>query len=133
MRKLKRGMAVSRCEPTPLHPTATGSSPPGPGEPRFTNIKILVKVFSHVEYADRCTFETRFYNSSAPLDIDRLADAERGHWGVESMDWLLDEPFVISAKVACSHESTACVTPLARDQSLAEGGLNQNAVSCTNL
>src|SRR5215475_13237415 len=44
-----------------------------PGEPRFTNIKTLVKVFSRVEYADRCTLETRFYISSAPLDIDRLA------------------------------------------------------------
>jgi hypothetical protein len=31
-----------------------------PGEPRFTNIKTLVKVFSRVEYADRCTFETRW-------------------------------------------------------------------------
>jgi hypothetical protein len=59
-----------------------------PGEPRFTNIKTLVKVFSRVEYADRCTFE-RFYISSAPLDIDRLADGACGHWGVESMHWLL--------------------------------------------
>ena len=64
-----------------------------PGEPRFTNIKTLVKVFSRVEYADRCTFETRFYISSAPLDIDRLADGARGHWGVESMHWLLDVEF----------------------------------------
>jgi len=61
-----------------------------PGEPRFTNIKTLVKVFSRVEYADRCTFETRFYISSAPLDIDRLADGARGHSGVESMHRLLD-------------------------------------------
>jgi hypothetical protein len=64
-----------------------------PGEPRFTNIKTLVKVFSRVEYADRCTFETRFYISSAPLDIDRLADGARGHWGVESMHRLLDVEF----------------------------------------
>jgi predicted transposase YbfD/YdcC len=48
---------------------------------------------SRVEYADRCTFETRFYISSAPLDIDRLADGARGHWGVESMHWLLDVEF----------------------------------------
>src|SRR5215470_6576954 len=64
-----------------------------PGEPRFTNIRTLVKVFSRVEYADRCTFETRFYISSAPLDIDRLADGARSHWGVESMHWLLDVEF----------------------------------------
>ena len=31
--------------------------------------------------------------SSAALDIDRLADATRGHWGVESMHWLLDVQF----------------------------------------
>ena len=64
-----------------------------PGEPRFTNVKTVVKVFSRVEYADRCTFETRFYISSAALDIDRLANAVRGHWGVESMHWLLDVEF----------------------------------------
>jgi hypothetical protein len=51
-----------------------------------------VKVFSRVEYADRRTFETRFYISSAALDIDRLANAVRGHWGVESMRWQLNTP-----------------------------------------
>jgi predicted transposase YbfD/YdcC len=64
-----------------------------PGEPRFTTIKTLVRVQSRIEYADRCTFETRFYISSAPLDIERLASAVRGHWGVESMHWLLDVAF----------------------------------------
>jgi predicted transposase YbfD/YdcC len=64
-----------------------------PGEPRFTAVKTLVKVFSRTEYPDRCTFETRFYISSAPLDIDRLAKGVRGHWGVESMHWLLDVEF----------------------------------------
>jgi predicted transposase YbfD/YdcC len=64
-----------------------------PGEPRFTNVKTVVKVFSRVEYANRCTFETRFYISSAALAIDRLANAVRGHWGVESMHWLLDVEF----------------------------------------
>jgi predicted transposase YbfD/YdcC len=64
-----------------------------PGEPRFTNIKTLVKVFSRTEYADRCSFDTRFYISSAVLDIDRLANGVRGHWGVESMHWLLDVEF----------------------------------------
>ena len=35
----------------------------------------------------------RLYISSAPLDIERLADASRDHWGVESMHWLLDAAF----------------------------------------
>ena len=64
-----------------------------PGEPRFANIKTLVKVHSRIEYADRCSFETRYYISSAALDIDRLASGVRGHWGVESMHWLLDVEF----------------------------------------
>jgi predicted transposase YbfD/YdcC len=64
-----------------------------PGAPRFTNIKTLLKVYARTEYADRCTFETRFYISSAALNIDRLAAGARNHWGVESMHWLLDVEF----------------------------------------
>jgi predicted transposase YbfD/YdcC len=64
-----------------------------PGQPRFDNIKTLVKVHTRIEYADRCSFDTRYYISSAPLDIDRIAKGVRGHWGVESMHWLLDVEF----------------------------------------
>jgi predicted transposase YbfD/YdcC len=64
-----------------------------PGAPRFTNIKTLLKVHARTEYPDRCTFETRFYISSAKLNIDRFAAGARGHWGVESMHWLLDVEF----------------------------------------
>jgi predicted transposase YbfD/YdcC len=64
-----------------------------PGQPRFTNIKAILKVRDRVEYPDRCSFETRYYISSAPHDIQRLAAGARGHWGVESMHWLLDVVF----------------------------------------
>ena len=64
-----------------------------PGETRFTNIKAMVKVDSRTQYTDRCTFDTRLFISSAPLDIERLAKGARGHWGVESMHWLLDVEF----------------------------------------
>ena len=64
-----------------------------PGQPGFTTIKTLVKVRSRVEYHDRCTFDTRYFISSAPLNIERMAGAVRGHWGVESMHWLLDVEF----------------------------------------
>lgn len=64
-----------------------------PGQPRFINIKTILKVRDRVEYPDRCSFETRYYISSAPLDIERLAAGARGHWGVESMHWLLDVVF----------------------------------------
>jgi predicted transposase YbfD/YdcC len=64
-----------------------------PGQPRFKHIKTLLQVVNRSEYKDHCTFDTRTYISSAPLDIARLADASRGHWGVESMHWMLDVLF----------------------------------------
>jgi predicted transposase YbfD/YdcC len=64
-----------------------------PGQPRFKDIKTLLKVHARVEYADRCSFDTRYYISSAQREIERLAKAARGHWGVESMHWLLDVEF----------------------------------------
>lgn len=64
-----------------------------PGQPRFTHIKTILKVEDRTEHADRTTFDTRLYISCAPLDIERLAKGGRGHWGVESMHWLLDVEF----------------------------------------
>jgi predicted transposase YbfD/YdcC len=64
-----------------------------PDQPRFAGIKTLVKILNRTEHADRCTFDTRHYISSAPPDIERLATAARGHWGVESFHWLLDVAF----------------------------------------
>jgi predicted transposase YbfD/YdcC len=64
-----------------------------PGAPRFTSIKTVLKVEDRTEHAAKCTRDTRFFISSAPLDIERLAHAARGHWGVESMHWLLDCTF----------------------------------------
>jgi predicted transposase YbfD/YdcC len=64
-----------------------------PGQPRFTTIKTIIKVDTRTEHADRSTFDTRTYICSAPLDIERLAKGVRGHWGVESMHWLLDVEF----------------------------------------
>jgi predicted transposase YbfD/YdcC len=64
-----------------------------PGQPRFKTIKTILKVHARTEYPDRCSFDTRFYISSATLNIERLASAARGHWGVESMHWILDVEF----------------------------------------
>jgi predicted transposase YbfD/YdcC len=64
-----------------------------PGQTRFTTIKTLLMVQDRTEYADRTTFDARYYISSAPANIDRLAKGARGHWGVESMHWLLDVEF----------------------------------------
>jgi predicted transposase YbfD/YdcC len=64
-----------------------------PGQPRFSSIKTLLMVQDRTEYSDRSTFDVRTYISSAPLDIERLAQGARGHWGVESMHWILDVEF----------------------------------------
>lgn len=64
-----------------------------PGQPRFECIATIVRVVNRTEYPDRCTLDTRLYISSASLDIERLANGVRGHWGVESMHWLLDVAF----------------------------------------
>ena len=64
-----------------------------PGRPRFEDIRTILHLVNRTEYADRCTFDTRLYIWSAPLDIERLAHGARGHWGVESMHWLLDVEF----------------------------------------
>jgi predicted transposase YbfD/YdcC len=64
-----------------------------PGQPRFAGIETIMKVTNRTEHADKCTFDIRYYISSAPLDIERLAAASRGHWGVESFHWLLDVEF----------------------------------------
>ena len=64
-----------------------------PGAPRFPGIATLVQVHSLTEQAGKTSSETRTYLSSASLDIERIAQAVRGHWGVESMHWLLDVEF----------------------------------------
>ena len=64
-----------------------------PGQPRFSTIKTLLKVQDRVEYPNRSSCDTRYYISSAQLDIERLSAGARGHWGVESMHWLLDVVF----------------------------------------
>jgi predicted transposase YbfD/YdcC len=70
-----------------------GSERSYPGQPRFPGIKTIVQIVSRTELADRSTFDTRFYICSAPLDIERIAQGARGHWGVESFHWLLDVVF----------------------------------------
>jgi predicted transposase YbfD/YdcC len=64
-----------------------------PGQLKFQHIKTILKVTNRTEFKDKCTFDDRFYISSAPLDIERLSHGCRGHWGVESMHWLLDVAF----------------------------------------
>lgn len=64
-----------------------------PGEPRFPGIRTLVQVQRTTEQAGQISCETSIYLASTPLDIDRIAAAIRGHWGVEAMHWILDVQF----------------------------------------
>ena len=64
-----------------------------PGEPRFPGIKTLVQVHRTTEHAGEIRCETSVYLASMPLDINRIAAAIRGHWGVEAMHWILDVQF----------------------------------------
>jgi predicted transposase YbfD/YdcC len=64
-----------------------------PGEPRFPGIKTLVQVHRTTEQAGQISCETSVSLASLPLDIDRIAAAIRGHWGVEAMHWILDVQF----------------------------------------
>ena len=50
-----------------------------PGAPPFAHIKTILKVEDLTEYADKCTRDPRLFICSAPLDIERLAHAARGH------------------------------------------------------
>jgi predicted transposase YbfD/YdcC len=70
-----------------------GSDRSYPGQPKFKHIKTIMRVINRTEVNDKTTLEERYFISSAPLDIERLAKGARGHWGVESMHWLLDVAF----------------------------------------
>ena len=95
---LRRGMVVSRPASTPPRRRSTGSCPnvaiqPSHASPTSRHSSRSVAAPSRAEHADRGTFDTRYFICSAPLDIDRLANGIRGHWGIESMHWLLDVEF----------------------------------------
>lgn len=65
-----------------------------PGEHRFPGLATIAKVETRTELADRCRRETRFYIASRPMSASQLAQAVRGHWGIEnSLHWVLDVTF----------------------------------------
>lgn len=64
-----------------------------PGEPRFPALKSLVKTTTRAERRGKISEETRYFISSAPLTLERAAQAIRGHWGIESLHWVLDVVF----------------------------------------
>ncbi|MGH6946673.1 MAG: ISAs1 family transposase [Kiloniellales bacterium] len=64
-----------------------------PDEPRFPAVKSLIKTTTRTEWRGKVTQETRYFISSARLTPERAAEAIRGHWGIESLHWVLDVIF----------------------------------------
>lgn len=64
-----------------------------PGEPRFEALKSIVMTTTRTERRGKVSEETRYFISSAALSPERAAEAIRGHWGIESMHWVLDVIF----------------------------------------
>jgi len=59
----------------------------------WAGLNAIVMVVSTRETAKGTEQERRFYISSLPANAEKLRDAIRAHWGVESMHWMLDVTF----------------------------------------
>ena len=67
-----------------------------PGEPRFPGLAAIAMVEASVQRPATGTssIERRYYIASTPLSPERLAEAVRGHWGIENqLHWVLDVIF----------------------------------------
>ena len=65
-----------------------------PDEPRFPKLCAIAMVEASIEHAGAVTTTRRLYLCSAALTPERLAEAVRGHWGIEnSLHWVLDVIF----------------------------------------
>lgn len=64
-----------------------------PHEPRFPGLRCLIRTTTRSERRGKITEQTRYFIASAPLTPERAAEAIRGHWGIESLHWVLDVTF----------------------------------------
>ena len=64
-----------------------------PGEPRLPGLACLIKTTTRSERQGKVSEQTRYFVSSAHLSAERAATAIRGHWGIESLHWVLDVIF----------------------------------------
>ena len=63
--------------------------------PHWEGLRTLVMVFSERQVGEaEPSAETRFYLSSLPLQVKKIAAAVRGHWGIENnLHWQMDVCF----------------------------------------
>jgi predicted transposase YbfD/YdcC len=65
-----------------------------PGEPRFPALAAIAMVEATIEKGGALTTDRRYYLCSAAITPQRLAQAVRGHWGIENgLHWVLDVIF----------------------------------------
>lgn len=61
------------------------------GWPQVKAIGYAIRLSSHADGRETC--EVRYYIASRYLSGKRFAEAVRGHWGIESLHWVLDVTF----------------------------------------
>ena len=64
-----------------------------PGEPRFPGLRCLIRATTRSECRGKLSAQTRYFIASTPISPERAAEAIRGHWGIESLHWVLDVTF----------------------------------------
>jgi len=65
-----------------------------PGKTEWRDLCSVGMVEAQREVAGKVSVKVRYYLSSLPVDVQRLAEAVRGHWSVEnSCHWVLDVVF----------------------------------------
>jgi predicted transposase YbfD/YdcC len=65
-----------------------------PGEVRFPDARAIIRVEARTELKDRSRFDVRYSITSSTRSATALAQAIRGHWGIENtLHWTLDVTF----------------------------------------
>jgi len=61
---------------------------------QWKGLQSIVKVEAKRRIGEEVTYETRYYLSSLSGEAEEIAEAVRGHWGIEnSVHWILDVAF----------------------------------------
>lgn len=64
-----------------------------PSTTEWSNLKSAGMVIRERTIKDKTSIEVQYYISSCEIDAKLLEKASRGHWGVESLHWVLDVVF----------------------------------------
>lgn len=59
----------------------------------WSGLRTIGQVISRVSHAAKESSDVRYYIGSRPARVKEFAESTRGHWGIESMHWVLDVVF----------------------------------------